>query len=80
MKYTLLMRPNYNVAYHEAYVNMCQVELKSLLTAYNFLESDPKVHGVNKATYMTFESEVTLNANVLNRSVNYLFFMPCFRS
>ncbi|MCF8019969.1 MAG: hypothetical protein K9L62_11265 [Vallitaleaceae bacterium] len=79
MKYTILMRPNYNVAYHDAYVKMCQVELKSLLTAYNFLESEPTIQGVNKATYMTFESEVTLSANMLKSICRLSFFYALFQ-
>lgn len=80
MRYLILTRPNYNVAFHEVYITMCQVELKMLLEAHNYSDISSKIQKINKATYIDFEINKELSDPILKSIYQLSFFYSLFEA
>lgn len=73
MKYKILVKPNYNIAFFEAYLELCKIELRVVLLPYEVTVDPISIDRSHKAVYIGFETKETLNHQVL-KAVSLLSF------
>lgn len=78
MKYAILLRPNYNIAFFDAYLEMCKIELNVLMDAYELKTENVAITKQSKATYLTFEMVSKLVPEVKESIYKLSFFYALF--
>lgn len=79
MKYAIVMRPNYNIAFYHTYLDMCKTEIQVMLDAYGLIEKGIEIQTIHKATCLLLEVEDELNKEVLISIYQLSFFYMLYK-
>lgn len=79
MTYLIAVKPNYNIAFMDKYLEMCQVELLAILGAYGAEASEIKLVTNGKGTLVSFDVREALGSNVLKAIYGLSFFFMLFQ-
>ena len=79
MKYQIAVKPNFNIAFFDKYLEMCQVEIRTVLAGHGIIMNDVKIVNVNKAKMLTFEVDQPIEIKALKAIWQLSFFFMLFQ-
>lgn len=78
MIYQIAVKPSYNIAYYDRYLEMCQIELRVVLTARGVAIKKVSLLNQNKGEMIVLETETPLKDKVLKVLAELSFFYMLF--
>lgn len=79
MRYQIAVKPTYNIAFFDRFLEMCQIELSAVLNAHHVIVNKIDVIDCNKGKMMAVEVDQPLDGPVLKAIYQLSFFFMLFQ-
>ncbi len=79
MRYQIAVKPTYNIAFFERFLEMCEVELRTVLNAHQIIVNSIEIVDSNKGKMMTVDVDQQLEGKILKAIYQLSFFFMLFQ-